>query len=93
MMQLVQLYIQEKQVAAALKMQKQVLQFWRLYSAPGSMDTILATLALAKLRDETGSHKEARKLNVQVVEMCDTGISSLLDNTFWRKYIAAISGD
>lgn len=93
MMQLVQLYIQSKQIAVALKMQKKVLNFWRIYSAAGSVETILATLALAKLREETGSHKEADKLNTEVIEMCDSGITDLLENSFWRKYIAAISGD
>jgi tetratricopeptide (TPR) repeat protein len=93
MMQLVQLYTQGNQMAAAIKMQKKVLKFWRLYSAPGSIETILAKVALAKLREDTGSYNEAHKLNVEVVEMCDSGIASMLENSFWKKYIAAISGD
>jgi hypothetical protein len=53
----------------------------------------LAKLALAKLQFHTGSFKETHKLNVEVIEMCDFGITALLNETFWKKYTAAISGD
>jgi hypothetical protein len=53
----------------------------------------LAKLALAKLQFHTGSFKDAHTLNVEVVEMCDIGITTLLNQTFWKKYTAAISGD
>jgi tetratricopeptide (TPR) repeat protein len=93
MLQLVELYIQGKQMAAALQMQQEVLEFCWLHFAQGSVETILATRSLAKLRRDVGSHKEAHRLNVEVAEMCNAGIESLLQETFWKKYIAAISGD
>jgi tetratricopeptide (TPR) repeat protein len=93
MMQLVELYIQGKQITAALAMQKKVLAFFQHYSASGGVDIILAAQALAKLQDDMGLHNEAHKLNSEVIEMCDARITLLLKDTFWKKYISAISGD
>ena len=93
MMQLVELHIQGNETAAALQMQQKVLEFCCLHLAQGSVETILATRTLAKLRRDMGSPKEAHRLNVEVAEMCNAGIESLLQETFWKKYVAAISGE
>lgn len=93
MMQLVELYTRDKQTATALAMQKKVLKFCKRHAASGGVKNIVAARALAKLQDEMGLQKEARKLNAEVVQMCDSRIASLLKDTFWKKYIAAISGE
>jgi tetratricopeptide (TPR) repeat protein len=93
MMQLVELYTQEKQIEKALQMQKKLVQFCHLHLIPDSIDTVLTTLALAKLQLDMGSPTEAHALNVEVVAKCDSRIAALLKDTFWNKYIAAISGD
>ena len=79
--------------ATALAMQKKVLKFCKRHAASGGVKNIVAARALAKLQDEMGLQKEARKLNAEVVQMCDSRIASLLKDTFWKKYIAAISGE
>jgi tetratricopeptide (TPR) repeat protein len=93
MMQLVELYIQGKQLATALVMQKKVLEFFRFHYTAGGVEIIVAARALAKLQEDIGLHKEARKLNAEVIQMCDSRIALLLKDTFWKKYISAISGD
>jgi tetratricopeptide (TPR) repeat protein len=93
MMQLVELYIQSKQITAAVAMQEKVLAFCKHHSASDGVDTIVAAQALAKLQDDMGLHAEARKINADVIQMCDSRITFLLKDTFWKKYVSAISGD